>query len=152
MARCKRQNRASSAPVDRPEVTEVLGLYRYASLPSLKEITAPELQELLREPLRTRKARMIEHLVQCRIALSYEDFLERKDQIHEPTWDKLAGEIEQLYINAQLLLVGFGLGGQVHPFWQSTTKCPFIYKVEAKEVGPYGDFALHAADAAVGPL
>jgi hypothetical protein len=128
-----------------PEVMEVLGLYRYASLPPLHTITAPDLQEQLRVPIRTRKARKIEHLVQCRIALSYADFLERKESIRDPTWDRLAEEIERLYIDAQLLLVGFGLGGQVHPFWRSSKTCPFVYKVDQEDVSPYGDFACIGA-------
>lgn len=117
---------------------ELIALYR-SHLAASENVKRENIEELLRVPLRLYKRRMVESLVQRRIALTYDQFLERKEQLEIGLQAKISGAIDDLTVESELILAGFPPSGLPVP--------RLIAKVAWEDVELQGHFACIGAGA-----
>jgi len=122
------------------EARELLLIYRHevSSLPARAEML-----EKLREPLRIHKRRKVESLVARRLGLTYDQFLDRGDQIEETMRSQIFTAIDGLSIDVDLLIAGFYIDKTLNNALRSQ-----IFQVQQEDVEVHHNFACIGAGAA----
>jgi hypothetical protein len=107
---------------------ELISIYKQ-HLSTLAEFPREDPLELLRVPIRTKKKRLIESYVQARLGLTYQEFLDRQDQIDVGIRTIMFGRIHDMNVEAELILAGYSKNE------------PRIFKVAWDEVEQHANFA-----------
>ena len=105
------------------QARELIATYRDHFRSNLIDMMHKEgIQDDLRAPLGKRKRMMVEALVQRRLGLTYEEFLDRGEQIDASLRASIFNAIDELSIEVELIIVGFRYktedeqGKPIHPF------------------------------------
>jgi hypothetical protein len=124
------------------EARELISIYRTHLLEST-ELNVAEAAEQFRVPLRIRKKRMIESFVQARLGTTYEEFLDRREQIDSSLRTAMLNRINDMTINVELLIVGY-LPDVILGYPPAN---PVIFKVIWDDVEQHEHFACIGAGA-----
>lgn len=135
---------------DVSQALELIGIYS-AHLCAYNELSADILHDALRFPLRLMKERLVEALVQRRIALTYNAFLERSQQIDPSLRAAIFSAIDDLSIPASLIIAGF-TDIRAEVALPRPEQKPLIFKIEYEAVKSEQNFACVGDGAAAAEL